>query len=125
MRLRNAAPLVLAIALASPVTARATGDADVAALQVGLEARDLYGADVDGYVGPHTLAGLRRLQGATTLFGPATRAALGEYGAHALGSRPLVKGTFGWDGPGPELSPQQAAASLPSSKVITISPPSR
>ena len=97
MRLRNAAPLVLALALASPVVARATGDADVAALQVGLEARDLYGADVDGYVGPHTLAGLRRLQGATTLFGPATRAALGEYGAHALGSRPLVKGTFGWD----------------------------
>ena len=97
MRLRNAAPLVLALALASPVAARATGNADVAALQVGLEARDLYGDDVDGYVGPHTLAGLRRLRGASTLFAPATRAALGDYGAHVLGSRPLVKGTFGWD----------------------------
>jgi murein DD-endopeptidase MepM/ murein hydrolase activator NlpD len=97
MRLHTAALLVLALALASPGAAHATGDADVAALQVGLEARDLYADDVDGYVGPHTLAGLRRLPGATTLFAPATRAALGGYGAHALGSRPLVKGTFGWD----------------------------
>jgi murein DD-endopeptidase MepM/ murein hydrolase activator NlpD len=97
MRLRNAALPVLAIVLAAPGAARATGDADVAALQVGLEARDLYAYDVDGYAGPHTLAGLNRLPGATTLFAPATRAALGDYGAHALGSRPLVKGTFGWD----------------------------
>jgi murein DD-endopeptidase MepM/ murein hydrolase activator NlpD len=97
MRLRYAAFLVLALALASPGAAHATGDADVAALQVGLEARDLYTGDVDGYVGPHTLTGLRRLPGATTLFAPATRTALGAYGTHALGSRPLVKGTFGWD----------------------------
>ena len=97
MRPRNAALLVLALALTLPGAARATGDADVAALQVGLEARDLYADDVDGYAGPHTLAGLGRLPGATTLFAPATRAALGDYGAHALGSRPLVKGTFGWD----------------------------
>jgi hypothetical protein len=34
-------------------------------------------------------------------------------------------GTLGWEGPSPESSPQQAAASLPSSKVTTISPPSR
>jgi murein DD-endopeptidase MepM/ murein hydrolase activator NlpD len=97
MRPRNAALLVLALALALPGGGGATGDADVAALQVGLEARDLYADDVDGYAGPHTLAGLGRLPGATTLFAPATRAALGDYGAHALGSRPLVRGTFGWD----------------------------
>ena len=35
------------------------------------------------------------------------------------------RGRFGWDGLMPEVSPQQAAASLPSSKVITIRPPSR
>ena len=35
------------------------------------------------------------------------------------------RGTLGWEGPSPEFSPQQAAVPLPSSKVITISPPSR
>ncbi|MGE5272930.1 MAG: peptidoglycan DD-metalloendopeptidase family protein [Verrucomicrobiota bacterium] len=97
MRLRTAALLAVALALAAPRAARAAGDADVAALQVGLAAHDLYSDDVDGYAGPHTLAGLRRLRGATTLFAPATRAALGGYGAYALGTRPLVAGTFGWD----------------------------
>jgi murein DD-endopeptidase MepM/ murein hydrolase activator NlpD len=97
MRLSTAAPIAVSLALAVPAVAQATGSADVAALQVGLAARDLYTADVDGYAGPHTFAGLNRLSGATTLFAPATRAALGGYGAHTLGSRPLVAGTFGWD----------------------------
>jgi murein DD-endopeptidase MepM/ murein hydrolase activator NlpD len=97
MRLRTAALAGVALALATPGTTGAAGDADVAALQVGLAVHDLYSDVVDGYAGPHTLAGLKRLPGATTLFAPATRAALGNYGAHALGSRPLVTGTFGWD----------------------------
>jgi len=97
MRFRTAALAGVALALAAPGTTRAAGDADVAALQVGLATHDLYSDVVDGYVGPHTLAGLRRLPGATTLFAPATRAALGTYGANALGSRPLVTGTSGWD----------------------------
>ena len=97
MRFRTAALAGVVLALAAPETTRAAGDADVAALQVGLASHDLYSDVVDGYVGPHTLAGLRRLPGATTLFAPATRAALGTYGANAVGSRPLVTGTSGWD----------------------------
>jgi murein DD-endopeptidase MepM/ murein hydrolase activator NlpD len=97
MRFRTAALIGVALALAAPGTVLAAGDADVAALQVGLAAHDLYSDAVDGYVGPHTIAGLRRLPGASTLFAPATRAALGDYGAHPLGSRPLVAGTSGWD----------------------------
>ena len=63
MRLRIAAFLGIALALAAPRATRAAGDADVAALQVGLAAHDLYADDVDGYAGPHTLAGLKRLPG--------------------------------------------------------------
>ena len=97
MRLRIAALATSALMLAAPAAARGTGDPDVAALQVGLASHHLYADVVDGYAGPHTLAGLNRLPGATTLFAPATRAALGAYGAYALGSRPLVRGSFGWD----------------------------
>jgi murein DD-endopeptidase MepM/ murein hydrolase activator NlpD len=97
MRLRTAALTASAVLLAAPAAAHGTGDPDVAALQVGLAAHNLYTDDVDGYVGPHTLAGLNRLPGATTLFAPATRAALGAYGAFALGSRPLARGATGWD----------------------------
>jgi murein DD-endopeptidase MepM/ murein hydrolase activator NlpD len=97
MRLRTAALATSALLLAAPAAAHGTGDPDVAALQVGLATHHLYTDDVDGYAGPHTLAGLNRLPGATTLFAPATRTALGDYGAYALGARPLVRGTFGWD----------------------------
>ena len=96
MRLRSAL-LGVVLAFLAPAAAGAAGDANVAALQVGLAAHNLYSDDVDGYAGPHTLAGLKRLRGATTLFAPATRAALGDYGAYALGTRPLVAGTSGWD----------------------------
>jgi murein DD-endopeptidase MepM/ murein hydrolase activator NlpD len=97
MRTRIACIAVLGLALAAPATAATSGDADIAALQVGLASRDLYAGDVDGYAGPRTLSGLGRLPGATTLLAPATRAALGPFGAHTLGSRPLVAGTSGWD----------------------------
>ena len=91
--------LVAAAAFLVPLPAQAStrGDADVAALQVGLRALGLYRGDVDGLAGPETLAGLRRLPGATTPLSAATRAALGDFGAHPLGSRPLVAGTVGWD----------------------------
>src|SRR5438552_775256 len=98
MRLRTASLVVLAaLALAAPAASTAAGDADVAALQVGLAAHDLYKDDVDGYTGPRTLAGLSRLPGAGTPLAPTTRAALGPYGTHPLGSRPLVAGASGWD----------------------------
>ena len=99
MRARIACIAVVALALGAPSPAGAApaGDADVAALQVGLSARGLYDGDIDGYAGPQTLSALNRLAGATTALSPATRAALGKFGAHPLGSRPLVAGTSGWD----------------------------
>jgi murein DD-endopeptidase MepM/ murein hydrolase activator NlpD len=99
MRARIVCVAVVALALGAPSAAVASpaGDADVAALQVGLAARDLYEGDIDGYAGPKTLSALNRLKGATTVLAPATRAALGGFGAHPLGSRPLVAGSSGWD----------------------------
>jgi murein DD-endopeptidase MepM/ murein hydrolase activator NlpD len=99
MRAQMVCIAVVALALGAPSAAAAapSGDADVAALQVGLAARDLYDGDIDGYAGPKTLSALDRLRGATTAVAPATRAALGGFGAHPLGSRPLVAGTSGWD----------------------------
>jgi murein DD-endopeptidase MepM/ murein hydrolase activator NlpD len=99
MRTRIACFVAAALALGASAAAGAatTGDADVAALQVGLAARDLYIGDVDGFAGPLTLTALGRLPGATTLSSSATREALGRFGAYALGSRPLVRGTSGWD----------------------------
>ena len=87
----------LALALAGTAHAGAPGSADVAALQVGLTGRGLYDDDVDGFAGPKTLAGLRRLQGATSPLASETRAALGTFGAAQLGSRPLTLGSSGWD----------------------------
>ena len=99
MRARIACIAAVALVLGAPSAADAApvGDADVAALQVGLAARSLYDGNIDGYAGPQTLAALNRLPGATTALAPATRAALGGFGAHPLGSRPLVAGTSGWD----------------------------
>jgi murein DD-endopeptidase MepM/ murein hydrolase activator NlpD len=99
MRARIACIAAVALVLGAPsaADAAAVGDADVAALQVGLAARSLYDGNIDGYAGPQTLAALNRLPGATTALAPATRAALGGFGAHPLGSRPLVAGTSGWD----------------------------
>jgi murein DD-endopeptidase MepM/ murein hydrolase activator NlpD len=90
-----AAALALAFPAASP--AATMGDPDVAALQVGLTALGLYHGDIDGLVGNETLAALRGLPGATTPLAPATRAALGDFGSHLLGDRPLVRGKAGWD----------------------------
>jgi murein DD-endopeptidase MepM/ murein hydrolase activator NlpD len=88
---------LVALTLAGAASAGIPGNADVAALQVGLADRSLYAADVDGFAGPRTLNSLRRLPGATAPLAPETRAALGAFGSTQLGSRPLSKGCFGWD----------------------------
>jgi peptidoglycan hydrolase-like protein with peptidoglycan-binding domain len=74
----------------------------VAALQVALRARGLYGASVDGVRGPLTREGVRRFQARRGLAvdgiaGPRTRAALGWRGRPGLGSRVLRAGSRGWD----------------------------
>jgi murein DD-endopeptidase MepM/ murein hydrolase activator NlpD len=99
MRARLVAALLagLALALPAPAAAGTPGSADVAALQTGLSALGLYGDDIDGFAGPLTLAALRKLPGASTPLAADTRAALGDFGSHALGSRPMLAGCSGWD----------------------------
>src|SRR5262245_27423647 len=93
--------LVLAALLPSPAVA-ASRDAGVAALQVALRARGLYAGSIDGLKGPLTSAATKRFQQRAGLApsgvaGSNTRAALGRYGRHVLGSRLLARGMRGWD----------------------------
>ena len=80
----------------------AEGNAQVAALQVGLRAQGLYGGAVDGLPGPKTALAVRVLQRGRGLpvdgvAGPQTRAALGSFGRRTLGRRVLRGGAVGWD----------------------------
>jgi murein DD-endopeptidase MepM/ murein hydrolase activator NlpD len=79
-----------------PTAPAAVGDADVAALQVGLRERGLYRGTIDGLNGPLTEHGLRRLAAVTEPIDQA-RTALGEYGRYTLGQRALRPGLRGWD----------------------------
>jgi murein DD-endopeptidase MepM/ murein hydrolase activator NlpD len=88
---------VLALALPAPAAVVSPGSADVAALQTGLSALGLYSDNVDGFAGPLTLAALRKLPGASSALAAGTRTALGDFGSHPLGSRPIVAGCSGWD----------------------------
>jgi len=96
-----ALPVLLA---AAALSSRATAAADpgVAALQVGLHARGLYGGPIDGVKGPATTKAIRRLQARARIaidgvVGPKTRRALGRLARHPLSSRPLLRGKSGWD----------------------------
>ncbi len=94
----------LALAIASTVAppAPAMGKPRVAALQVGLAAKGVYGGTIDGFFGPRTEAAVRRLQRRARIAvdgipGPRTRRALGRYGRHGFGTRVLFPGMIGWD----------------------------
>jgi Peptidase family M23/Putative peptidoglycan binding domain len=96
-----ALPLVL-ISLAAAPAAAAGRDSGVAALQVALHARGLYFGAIDGVKGPGTTSAIKRFQRRAGLTpngipGTQTRMALGRYGRHVLGSRPLTRGASGWD----------------------------
>ena len=92
--------LVGLLALASD--ARAGRTANVAALQVGLQARGLYGGTIDGVMGPGTRRAIRALQRRAGIAvdgvpGPQTKRALGRYARHRLGDRMVHNGNRGWD----------------------------
>jgi murein DD-endopeptidase MepM/ murein hydrolase activator NlpD len=96
-----ALPLVFVVLFAAPA-ASAGRDAGLAALQVALHARGLYSGAIDGVKGPSTTTAIKRFQRRAGLTpngipGPQTRKALGRYGRHVLGSRPLTRGASGWD----------------------------
>ncbi|MGH2449664.1 MAG: peptidoglycan DD-metalloendopeptidase family protein [Candidatus Limnocylindria bacterium] len=94
--------LVLVAALALPAAAEAAGRPNVAALQVTLQARGLYGGTIDGIKGPRTTSAVRRFQQRRGLLvdgivGPQTRRALGRYGRFRVGRRVMTDGMHGWD----------------------------
>ena len=101
-RLRLIVLPLAVIALVVAPTATAGRDAGLAALQVALHSRGLYFGAIDGVKGPGTTAAIKRFQrraGLTPdgIAGAQTRKALGRYGRHILGSRPLTRGASGWD----------------------------
>jgi len=78
------------------------GNPSVAALQIGLRAKGLYGGAIDGVPGPLTKAGVVRLQRQVRIrptgrVGAPTRRALGTLGRPLLGQRELWAGLVGWD----------------------------
>lgn len=102
MRLRAPILAVLLALLLAAATAQAAGDPRVAALQVALKARGIYGGTIDGVPGATTTEAIARFQRRARLLvdgiaGPRTRAALGRRGRPAYGSRQLAYGTIGWD----------------------------
>jgi peptidoglycan hydrolase-like protein with peptidoglycan-binding domain len=75
---------------------------NVAALQVGLQARGLYGGTIDGIMGPGTRRAVHALQrragiSVDGVAGPQTKRALGRYARHRVGDRMVHMGNRGWD----------------------------
>jgi peptidoglycan hydrolase-like protein with peptidoglycan-binding domain len=93
--------LALAVLLTIASTAGAR-TANVAGLQVGLQARGVYPGTIDGVLGPRTRRAVRLFQRRAGIAvdgipGPQTRSALGRYGCHRYASRMLDSGNRGWD----------------------------
>jgi peptidoglycan hydrolase-like protein with peptidoglycan-binding domain len=98
---RRLGVILVVAALAAPAAAHASGNPQIAGLQVALRAHGLYLAQIDGIAGPRTSAAVHAFQRKHHLrVGVAdihTRAALGPLGRPLFGSRTLRQGDFGWD----------------------------
>jgi peptidoglycan hydrolase-like protein with peptidoglycan-binding domain len=98
-RLTVAGALAAGLAAAAPAGAL---NPQHAGLQVALRAQGLYLGPIDAIVGPRTLAAVRSFQKThalppTGIVDVRTRRELGPFGTPLFGSRPLVRGRFGWD----------------------------
>src|SRR5256885_745610 len=98
-RLLIAGALAVGLAAAAPVGAT---NPQHAGLQVALRAQGLYLGPIDAIVGPRTLAAVRAFQRVhglpqTGIADVRTRRELGPLGTPLFGSRPLMRGRFGWD----------------------------
>jgi murein DD-endopeptidase MepM/ murein hydrolase activator NlpD len=101
-RPRFAALFFVLAALGLAPAAAAAGNSGIAALQVALRARGLYSGTIDGLTSQATTTAVMRFQRraglqVTGIADSRTRRALGRYGSHVLGSRPLTRGAAGWD----------------------------
>jgi peptidoglycan hydrolase-like protein with peptidoglycan-binding domain len=99
-----AACAVAVVAVSIPASAEAgrMGSSSIAALQVALRAKDLYGGTIDGFAGPGTRAAIRSVQrragiAVDGVAGPQTLATLGRRGRPRFGSRPIGPGARGFD----------------------------
>ena len=103
MWMKRTAAVTLFVSLLLAPGAWASGDPEIAALQVGLRQREFYAGTVDGVLGPGTVSGVRQLQHYARLPvdgvpGPKTKRALGRFGKKpSLGGRILAPGSRGWD----------------------------
>jgi LysM repeat protein len=102
MRFRIASAAALAALVATASHANAATNPQHAGLQVALRAQGLYLGPIDAIVGPRTLAAVRRFQRVhglptTGIADVRTRRELGPLGTPLFGSRPLMRGRFGWD----------------------------
>ncbi len=98
-RLLCAGAFAAGLAAAAPVGAT---NPQHAGLQVALRAQGLYLGPIDAIIGPRTLAAVRAFQRshglpATGIADVHTRRELGPLGEPLFGSRPLLRGRFGWD----------------------------
>jgi nucleoid-associated protein YgaU len=102
MRFRLSCAVALAAGLAAAASPAGATNPQHAGLQVALRAQGLYLGPIDAIVGPRTLAAVRTFQRVhglpqTGIADVSTRRELGPLGTPLFGSRPLLRGRFGWD----------------------------